>query len=95
MTANTRANYYVKQSGFLANVLREAKYTMEDIKLRKKKDSLPPRKVNMDRNAMNELRRYQRPPLGVHPVMQGVLLLVGEDEESTKVTTRYMPCSSV
>ena len=37
---------------------------------------------------MTEVSAYSRPPRGVHPTMQAVLLLMGEDEHTTSVSAR-------
>ena len=39
----------------------------------------------MDRNTMSEVKRYSKPPAGLHPVMQASLLLLGEEEDTTQV----------
>ena len=40
----------------------------------------------MDKNAMSEVRSYQKPPRGVHNIMQATYLLLGEDEDTTMVS---------
>ncbi|KAI0242153.1 hypothetical protein LSAT2_014586 [Lamellibrachia satsuma] len=38
--------------------------------------------LNMDKNTMSEIRRYDRPKPILHEVLQAVFLLLGEDEET-------------
>ena len=45
--------------------------------------------LDMDTRTMAELRRYAKAPPTLHKVMAGSLLLVGEDERATKVSTIY------
>ena len=47
--------------------------------------------LDMDKKTMTEIRRYHKPPAGVHQVMRASLLIMGEDEESTMV--RYFICA--
>jgi hypothetical protein len=56
-----------------------AKYLLESLQKRPRK----PIVLDMDKNTMSEIRRYQNPPQDVHRVMQAVWLLLGEDEDTT------------
>ena len=42
--------------------------------------------LNMDKNTMSEIRRYDRPKPILHEVLQAVFLLLGEDEETMSVS---------
>ncbi|ELU09304.1 hypothetical protein CAPTEDRAFT_192522 [Capitella teleta] len=64
----------------LQNDVREARYYCERLlRLQKLHTSI----LDMDRRTMTEVRRYGTPPRRVHRVIQGALLILGEDEEST------------
>ena len=41
----------------------------------------------MDKKTMSEIRRYHNPPPMMHRVIQAALLLLGEDEITTSVST--------
>ena len=43
------------------------------------------REVAITRNTLTEVRRYAKPPIHLHRVVQAMLLLLGHDEASTKV----------
>ena len=42
--------------------------------------------LNMDKNTMTEIRRYDRPLPVLHQVLTAAFLLLGEDEETTSVS---------
>jgi len=43
--------------------------------------------LDMGRKLMTEIRRYQNPPTAMHRIMQSALLLLGEDEDTTDVSS--------
>ncbi|KAI0210892.1 hypothetical protein LSAT2_004331, partial [Lamellibrachia satsuma] len=47
--------------------------------------------LNMDRRTMSEMRSYNSPPIILHNVLQAALLLLGDDEQTTK---RWKTCRS-
>jgi hypothetical protein len=68
----------------LLNEVREARYTIEE--LTHKRRERRPLSMELSRKTLSEIRRYHNPPADLHRVMQGVLLLLGEDEETTSVS---------
>lgn len=68
----------------LINEVREARYIIEEVTHRQR--SRRPFSMELSRKTMSEIRRYQNPPTDLHRVMQGVLLLLGEDEQTTSVS---------
>ena len=48
--------------------------------------------LNMDKNTMSEIRRYDRPTPILHEVLQAVFLLLGEDEETMSVSGDSSSC---
>ena len=45
--------------------------------------------LDMDRWTIAEIRSYSRPPPVVHTVLQAALLLLGEDERTTSVSSTH------
>lgn len=73
-------------SPYLQLEVRDAKNLLE--RHEKSKHKAKPRAVSlaMDSKTVAEIRRYQNPPKILHKVIQGALLLVGEDEDTTDVS---------
>ena len=69
----------------MPNELREATYRLENME---RANHLHSGIMDMDKRTMSEVRRYQTPPVMMHHVMQGALLLLGEDEDTTDVSAR-------
>ena len=84
----------IKKMGFaenLENELRDARYVREAI-LRPRRPRAQFR-LELDRKTMTEMRRYHKPSPLVHDVMKGVLLLLGEDEDATEVSSNLISTS--
>jgi hypothetical protein len=81
----------------LSNEIREARYVKESIAADEQRQRQRGNftSLKLDRMSLGELRRYHKPSPRLHRVLQGVLLLLGEDEDSTEnwkdVQRMFMP----
>lgn len=69
---------------YLQEEVREAHYQLEFIeRMPHGRQSI----LDMDKKTMSEIRRYHNPPPALHKILQGAFLLLGEDEDTTDVST--------
>jgi len=73
-----------KYVGRLQSLVEEARQMIKSLKrIQKLKQAI----LKLDQNTMLEIKNYQNPPKGVHEVMISTLLILGDSEKATKVSS--------
>lgn len=80
-----RALDYVKTHSLHGQLQREVQEAERLLNQLQKADQLKYSILNMDRTTISEMKSYQRPPDMVRKVMTASLLILGEDEHTTRV----------
>ena len=68
--------------GYLQRDVQEAERLLHQLQ---KTDHMKHSELNMDRSTISEMRSYRHPPDAVRKVMTASLLILGEDEHTSKV----------
>jgi hypothetical protein len=80
-----KALYYVRAHNLYGHLQRDVQETERLLHQLQKADQLKYSILNMDRTTISEMKSYQRPPDVVKKVMTASLLVLGEDEHTTRV----------